>query len=468
MKILNGQNCAKPDSFRSWARHTQSLLAVVGLMLPFSPAVGADAAAKPSEKSKPNIVVIVTDDWSYMHYGFMGHQQIETPTLDKLAAGGLVFTRGYVTTAFCAPSQSSIMSGIYPHQHGIFGNFSMHEGKPEPRYRYLSKACIDRYLALPLMPRLLKNAGYLTMHAGKFWPLDPEPAGFTDSAGSNLIPGSKESNRIGRETMQPVHDFVDKAVTENKAFFLWFSPFMPHGPYTPPKELLDKYIAKGFSGKTAAYYGMCEWTDRVIGEMLAHMEQKGVAENTLFIYISDNGLQEGECPKVRGAKWSPYELGVKQPILLHWRNVIKPGRDEQHAVSAVDILPTVLAACGVAAPSGLTGINLLDPTAVAKPRGIFIEHYYWQMLDPAAPQKTLQTLGVISGDWKLLVTHRLRRDVHGNFFSDDWGSQRGKTVPESVELFNLHDDPWEKDNLAAQQPDKVAELRKLLDAHWQP
>ncbi|MEK6248883.1 MAG: sulfatase-like hydrolase/transferase, partial [Planctomycetales bacterium] len=250
---------------------------------------------------KPNVVLIISDDHAWTDYGFQDHPQARTPNIDQLAKTGLTFTRGYVTTALCSPSLATILTGLYPHQHGITGNDPV-PGQPR-------SAWLDRFVENEMLPQLLADAGYLTLHTGKLWTQSPARVGFTDDMGPTGRHGA-QALEIGRKSMEPIDQFIDKANKEEKPFFVWYAPFLPHTPHNPPERLLQKY-ADIKDRKVANYLAMVEWFDETCGELVGQLEEKGVADNTLILYLADNGWNEN-------GKGFPYENGVRTPVILRW------------------------------------------------------------------------------------------------------------------------------------------------------
>jgi len=260
---------------------------------------------------------------------------------------------------------------------------------------------------------------------------------------------------IGRKTMQPIYDFIAKAQSQSKPFFVWYAPFIPHQPHTPPDRLLAKYKDKAANAAQAKYFAMCEWLDETCGELLKHLDDKGLRENTVVIFLADNGWSQGVAG-FRGSKQTIWEQGVRQPIMIRWPGKAQPRRDEEHLASNVDIAPTTLAAAGLAPPKNMAGINLLDDKAVAARKAIFVEDFAHNMAAPDAPEEMLEGRGAICGDWKLVVTQ-----------------PSGKTAktparPAETYLFNLKQDPKETKDLATANPQKVQELMKLLNEWWDP
>lgn len=251
---------------------------------------------------------------------------------------------------------------------------------------------------------------------------------------------------IGRKTMQPIYDFIAKSQSQSKPFFVWYAPMMPHEPHTPPNRLLEKY--KG--PKEAKYFAMCEWFDETCGDLLKHIDDKGLRDNTVVVYIADNGWSQG-VKGFRGSKQTPWEQGVRQPIIVRWPSRAKPRREEVFLASNVDIAPTILAAAGLPVPKEMEGINLLDDAATTQRKAVFLEDFTHDMAAPDEPERSLESRGVISGDWKLLVMQPSKTCSSG-----------------ATHLFNLKEDPKEVHDLAGANPQKVEELLGVLNGWWNP
>ncbi len=408
------------------------------------------AEAKPAPKRRPNVVLIISDDQAWTDCGFMGHRVVRTPRLDRLAARSLVFTRGYVPTALCRPSLATISTGLYPHQHRIVGN-DPNRATRGPGWR---EEMIRHFATLETLPKVLGRAGYVSFQTGKWWEGHPRRGGFTDGmTHGDPKRGGRHGDAglaIGRKGLKPIWDFLDRH--SGKPFLLWYAPFLPHAPHTPPKRLLGKYTAAGRPAAVAKYYAMCEWFDETCGELLDGLEKRGLAGDTLVVYVCDNGWVQWSGKRLsfdalRG-KRTPYEGGVRTPIMLRWPGRIEPRRDERTLASSVDIAPTVLAACGVKAPGDLPGLNLLDAAAVARRKSIFGAAFAHDIANFADPSSGLRHRWGIEGRWKLIVPH-------------------APNLPKAkVELYDVITDPHEKRNLAERQPDRVAHLRERIEGWW--
>jgi uncharacterized sulfatase len=351
-----------------------------------------------------------------------------------------------VTTALCSPSLATLLTGLHPHQHGITGN--------DPVKGLDREAWLDRFFTHPLLPRMLADAGYLTLHTGKYWMRQPAAAGFTDDMGATDRHGGK-ALAIGRETMQPIDDFLDRAGRAGKPFFVWYAPFLPHTPHTPPARLLERY-ADVADLPERRYLAMVEWFDETVGHLMTGLDRRGIAEHTLVILLADNGWRAF-------GKSSPYENGVRTPIVLRWPARVKPRIDRESLAGNIDIVPTILAATGVPARQGLPGIDLLDAGAVAARDTLFLANYAHDMASPAEPDKSLWSRSCIQGSWKLVSWRPDPPEIKPSL-----GAWQHKDPEAMQELFDLAADPHETKNLATAQPERVRDMQMRLDTWWNP
>lgn len=435
--------------------------AVVALL--FCLALGSSVVAQ----ERPNIVYLISDDQAWTDYGFMNHPVIETPNLDQLASRSAVFTRGYVPTGLCRPSLATLATGLYAHQHKISGNDPSHVLAPpnSSRYAELREQLISHIDRHPTLPKWLREQGYLSHQSGKWWEGSYERGGFTHGMTRGFPePGGRHGDdglKIGREGVRPVLDFIDAAVAKDKPFFVWYAPFLPHSPHNPPQRLLDKYRGQVDSLHVAKYYAMCEWFDETCGQLIDHVDDRGLSENTLFVYVCDNGwIQDpdssGYAPR---SKQSAYEGGVRQPILLSWQGKIEPQRREE-LVSSIDLAPTILSAAGVPVPEHLPGVNLLPLVQDGQPLErdhIFGEGFAHDVADIEKPEASLLYRWVIQGKWKLLLTYD---GTLGRYASSHPRAER------RPQLYDLSSDPHETMNVAAAHPELVEELAEKIAGWW--
>ena len=197
--------------------------------------------------SKPNIVLIISDDHAWTDYSFMGHPHIRTPNIDRLAAESLTFSRGYVPSSLCCPSLASIITGLYPHQHRITSNdppmppgMAGREYWQSTEYRQGREVMNRQLEAVPTLPRLLAGANYVSLQTGKWWQGNYRRGGFTHGMTEGERHGDA-GTQIGRKTMQPIYDFIAEARRDKRPFFVWYAPMMPHQVHNPPQRLLEKY-----------------------------------------------------------------------------------------------------------------------------------------------------------------------------------------------------------------------------------
>jgi arylsulfatase A-like enzyme len=422
----------------------------------------------PSVDRLPNVVFLISDDQAWTDYGFMGHPSIHTPHIDRLASQSAVFRNAYVPTALCRPSLATIISGKYPHQHRITGNDPAPEmaDLKSAQYKSLQSQLIGFIDNQPLIPKLLATKGYRSFQAGKWWEGNYARGGFTHGMTRGFPePGGRHGDdglTIGRQGLGPILDFVDASVKADEPFFVWYAPFLPHSPHNPPERLLEKYKAHAPSIHHARYFAMCEWFDETIGQLIVHLDAKGLSQNTIFVYTGDNGwLQSDRSPNYAlRSKQSPYEGGVRQPLLIRWDGVIKP-RDYEELASTIDLVPTIVSAAGCELPDGLPGLDLLPLIRDQQVLGrdtIFGEGFAHDVYDLNDPSQSLLYRWVRRGHWKLILTSDRKLGRYAD------SHPRSELRPQ---LFDLENDPHEETNIAAQHPNIVAELVMAMDANWE-
>ncbi|MCA9027842.1 MAG: sulfatase-like hydrolase/transferase [Planctomycetaceae bacterium] len=415
----------------------------------------------------PNVLLIISDDQAWGDYGFMGHPHIETPHLDRLAAESLTFTRGYVPDSLCRPSLATIVTGLYPHQHGIVGNdppvpqalaeLPKAQQRQSPLYLQARLEYLHHIDRVPTIAGMLgEELGYLSHQSGKWWEGHYRRGGFTHGmTHGDRTRGGRHGDdglTIGREGLQPVFDFIELAQTENRPFFAYYAPFMPHTPHNPPERLLDKYRDKTPHLPVAKYWAMCEWFDETVGELLSHLDEQGLTDDTLVLYVTDNGwINDTEASKYAPrSKRSQYDGGIRTPIMVRWPGHVEPHIDREHLASSVDLVPTILAATGLEPTDEMQGINLLDAEAVADRKAIYGEILEHDIVDMNDPVSSLRYRWIIDGQWKLIVP---------------WA---GLEPDAKTELFRITQDNDELRDAAADYPQVVEELTAKLNAWWNP
>ena len=418
-----------------------------------------------AQKAKPNIVFIISDDQAWTDYGFMGHPEIKTPNLDKLAAQSLLFERGYVAAPLCRPSLASMLTGLYPFQHGITGN----DVDGSNRRAELDVPLRKQFYKHQNFVRTLTGHGYLAHQSGKWWEGSWNDGGFThgmthgdpDRGGRHGDAGLK----IGRQSMRPIKSFIDLATQRKEPFLIWYAPFLPHTPHNPPAHLVKKYNGTKLAKDEVKYYAMCEWFDSTCGELIDCLDNKGIRKDTLIVYICDNGWAATSTNKndpnqklwkryAQRSKSSPFEKGIRTPIMLSWPGNIIPKRTQDLA-HAIDLFPTLAAATKIKIDADLPGINLLDEQQRRARKRIFgVSHSVYNMT-PGNPDGTLQYQWCIEEDWKLLLRY------------DGLDTTQYKQLhvwdKKPMRLYNLKIDPHEKNELSSKFPDVTKRISKEIN-----
>jgi uncharacterized sulfatase len=268
--------------------------------------------------------------------------------------------------------------------------------------------------------------------------------------GMSYLAGA-EGLRIGREGLEPIYEFIREC--GESPFFLWYAPMMPHTPHNPPDRLLQRYQSPDRPMTIARYMAMCEWFDETCGELLGFLDREKLSDDTLVVFLTDNGYVQ--LPGInwfeKKSKLSPYDAGIRTPILLRWPGHIEPARYET-PVHSIDLVPTTLAACDVAQPAGLPGINLLQICNGETPKrdaiyGATFRHKPASGIKPRQPDDTVDYRWSVSGKWKLIVP---------------------RSPGASPQLFDVLADPQETNDLAAEFPARVKELTAKIDRWWSP
>jgi arylsulfatase A-like enzyme len=417
---------------------------------------------------QPNIIIINVDDMGWRDVGFMGTEFYETPNIDQLSGLGMVFTNGYATASNCAPSRACLMTGRWTPRHGIYTVASSERG--ESRYRKLIpvKNTVTLSRDHPVIPEILKQNGYSTIHAGK-WHLsdNPEDYGFdlNIAGGHNGHPLSyyppygnirietQEDNYLTDLIMEHILMQLD---TVDEPFFLYYAPYAVHTPIQPVDELLSKYEDKSpwMGQHNADYATMVENLDRNIGLLISSLHENNLFDPSLIVFTSDNGGLFGityQYP-LRAGKGSYYEGGIREPFFFVWTGKIKADSRSDIPISNLDIFPTVLDCAGLDLTEyTFDGSNLLPVLSggVLEMERPLFWHFpiYLQAYDIHHNEnrdslfRTRPGSVVRYGDWKL-----------HHYFEED-----------GLELYNLRKDVGEKKNVAKENPEKTRELFEILD-----
>ncbi len=440
-----------------------------------------------SPAPRPNILLCISDDQSWLHAGAYGDKVVKTPHFDRIARQGVLFTRAFCAAPSCTPSRSALLTGqdIWRLERGgvLFG-------------------------ALPakfkVYPRLLEDSGYTVGFTGKGWApgnykaggRDADPTGNSYMKRRNI---EQPGDRISRwDYAGNFEDFL-KDREPGQPFCFWYGAWEPHRPYesgvglraggNPEEVVVPEFLldTPEIRKDILDYYFEIEWFDRHLGRMIALLEEAGELENTIIVVTSDNGM-----PFPR-AKSTLYDHGVRMPLAICWGRQVKPGRVVDDLVSLTDLAPTFLEAAGLPVPAEMTGRSLLnilrsdkagqvDPTrdriftalerhAWSRPDGatypmralrtaawLYIRNYEpqrWPMGDPDFVSSHMGFYGdVDDGPTKTYMIEHQEDPAVATLFQLSFGQRAAE------ELYDLAKDPCQLRNLAADPA--VAEVKQRL------
>ena len=428
-------------------------------------ALAADRAAK---GNRPNFVFIFADDLGWGDLGCYGNRQIKTPNLDRLAEKGLLFAQFCVNGSVCSPSRTAIMTGHFPARHGVHGHFATNQqNKARGMPNWLDPK-------VPTVTGLLKGAGYITGHFGK-WHLGsgdgaPTPGAYgidqhvTRTSSGPQLTGTDDPYFRAKSTAQIVDrtiDFIEN--NRNKPFYVNVWTLLPHATLHPTDEQMkpyQRYAPRGvpYKGAKQIYYASVSDLDRQIGRLIDKIDELGLAENTLIAFSSDNGPEDfdignavhsgiGSAGPFRGRKRSIYEGGVRMPFIVRWPGHTPAGKvDDTSVVAGVDWLPTICSLAGVKLPDDLNPDGEdMSQAILGKPRSRTKPLMWeWRFRVFGDMAHKCPMLAIRDGKFKLLMNPDRSR----------------------VELYDIPADPTELDNLAVQHPDVVKRLSEKL-LKWQ-
>jgi len=438
---------------------------------------------------RPNIVYIVADDLGYGDLGCYGQKDIRTPNLDRMASEGMLFTQHYSGSTVCAPSRSSLMTGLHTGHTPIRGN---KEYQPEGQHPLPADTVT--------VAEILEQSGYATGAFGK-WGLgypgsagDPNNQGFDEFYGYNcqryahnyypyfLRHNDKKvmlAGNEGKKTEQYGPDLIQEQTlkfieaNKDKPFFLFVPHVIPHAELLVPDDDIvrsyrGKFPEKPYKGTDdgpnykiggygsvesprANFAAMVTRLDRHVGEILGKLRQLGLDSNTLVIFTSDNGPhgEGGANPayfnssgRLRGMKRDLYEGGIRVPMIARWPGPIEAGSRSDHISAFWDVMPTLAELAGAEAPPDIDGISFAPTMLGQSQKQKKHDYLYWEFHEQGGRQ------AVRKGRWKT-IRLQVKRDPNG-----------------PLELYDLQADPQEKNNVAPQHPDIIGEMEQIMsDAH---
>ncbi len=431
----------------------------LGLAACLSP---APLNAQPQPVSRPNVLLILADDMCLgdlaLNNGGLNH----TPRLDELAQQSVVLTHGYCGSPVCAPSRAALLTGRDPHRTGVI---SLNPKTGLTRMRLDETTIADIFAA----------QGYATGLIGKWHTGDgpdyhPLKRGFQEFAG--FVEGNNSIDDYFNYTLDiqgklvPFHDrYLTDHFTElatdfvrrhrDQPFFLHLCHKAPHRPLQAPQEIVDRYMQQGYNKNTATIYAMIEVMDRGIGQVLDELDKLGLSDRTIVIFTSDNGPDPAPGEQMggdrfncdlRGTKYTIYEGGLHVPFMIRWPGQLKPGVNDTQ-VQFVDVLPTLADACGFTLPEALhlDGRDVLDALRDGQNSPAPVCFWQWNRGDPHYSHNTAMR----DGDWKLVRP----------FVTRNWVKKDSDLPPM---LFNLHDDPGEQHDVAAQHPQRTEQMNHAI------
>ncbi|TDU80766.1 arylsulfatase A [Prosthecobacter fusiformis] len=315
-------------------------------------------------KGAPNVLLILTDDQGYGDLSIHGNPHLHTPNIDRLGENGVRFDRFYVNS-FCAPTRAALLTGRYPVRTGCHGVTHNRE----------AMRATEVTLAEALKPAGYRTACLGKWHNGEQYPFTPQGQGFDEFMGFNnghwnqyfdatLLRGAKPEKTKGYIS-DVLTDEAMKFISASKEqpFFCYLAYNAPHSPYQVPDRYYDKFKAQGMTETLAAFYGMIENIDDNVGRLMAHVEEMKMAENTIVVFLTDNGGTAGVKTYnagMRGGKTSVHEGGSRVPLFIQWAGAKWKAHVVKPIVSHIDLYPTLLDLCGVKMPEGpkVDGVSL--------------------------------------------------------------------------------------------------------------
>ncbi len=443
--------------------------------------------------TKPNIILIVADDMGYGDFGVFNDQISCTPHLDALVDQGICLTQHYSAAPVCAPARAALMTGRYAHRTGSIDTLEA---------RGLDRLGLDE----TTMADVLGGAGYATALVGKWHngALDkryhPTARGFGEFVGfqggwnpyyryrldrKGAIEYGDRQNYLTDVFTDAAIDFIERHQREN--FFLQLAYNAPHFPLEAPDAIAQKYVEMGFSLGVGLIYAMIEVMDAGIGRITEKLDELGIADNTILIFTSDNGPAFGTWNGfsqsrfnygLNGSKGNTYEGGIRVPLIMRWPAGLDGGVRSDEMAHFADWFLTLLNLVGVDIPDDLAldGIDV-TPALRGEGGGVYPQRFWqWNRYTPVGTCNAAMR----DGDWKLLrplireamevsaLDTALDHDIkyYPEHFDDIIRDpEPARTVPEPPAplLFNIADDPFEQNDLAARHPQTVAAMEAALE-----
>jgi arylsulfatase A-like enzyme len=418
--------------------------------------IGSSHAEKTeTTKSRPNVLLIMADDLGYGDLSSYGAKDMRTPNIDKLISESVRFDQFEANSCVCSPTRAALLSGRYPELVGVPGVIRHYANG---NWGYLDPNTT-------LLPAIFQKNGYHTTLIGK-WHLGlskenlPNIRGFNDFHGwlGDMMDdywkhtrGGQNYMRLNEEKIEPVGhatdlftewaiESIERRAKETKPWFQFLAYNAPHDPIQPPPEWLEKVKQRetGISDKRAGIVALIEHLDAGIGKVLESLEKNGQLQNTIVVFTSDNG-GDLKCAasngSLRAGKGTFYDGGIKVPTSIRWPGKIPTAKTNFRALT-MDLIPTLADLCGVPIDLNIEGRSIKQLLLTGN-QPVFERPEFYMWL-----QKTTKQAMQL-GEWKIV--------------RDD--------IKSPAELYNLKNDPSEKNNLAAKEPERIKQMTAALDAH---
>jgi uncharacterized sulfatase len=334
------------------------LLLILAVVI-YGPAAVEPALAGPPPSRRPNIVLIVGDDHGWPYAGFMGDEVVSTPNLDRLADSGMTFTHAFSSASVCGPALQTLLSGLHGRSWTAQrSRLEVELGQPIPM-----RSGVEHYVTLP---RQLARQGYRSFQGGKHWEGSFRMAGFDEGTAVTLHSNPLRAvgdDVFGRVNLEPLPGFLDEV--GEQPFFLWVAPKLPHTPHDASAGFRAEYEELGLVEGAVLYYANITRLDHVIGEVIQELESRSLLDDSLIIYVSDNGWEQSRDREHflgRGlggekGKLSIHELGFRTPLIVNWPGFVPEGRVED-LVTFEDLVATILEYAGAPLPPDHGGRGL--------------------------------------------------------------------------------------------------------------
>lgn len=439
---------------------------------------GLIACQQPSSKAEeekivelPNIILLVGDDQGYPYFGFMGADYVQTPNMDTLASSGTLFTNGYVPDNHCRPSLQTLMTSTLPIDYNKEVTTLLQKELSNKRFqseeqqkKWESEFRFHAMQYFETLPKILAKKGYISFQGGKWWEYNYQNGGFTEGMTTGWTDEDRKNGgkwfkqfmggsglELARATMQPVYDFIDK--NADQPFFIWFAPELPHYPFDAPDKYYNLYKDKEMTESAKRYYANCTWFDDGVGALINYIKEKGEFDNTLFIYVNDNGWEQQPDQEFRhdSLRWhnggdkgklSMFDQSFRTPIIFSWTGQIKANQVKSDLIHSADIPATILEYLKIPIPDTYFGKS------------------YKGIIEGNALNARTEIIGNITQTrWE---GDMMGRKLEGYWLRNkDWFFNWNATDQVKM-LYNMNDDPFNHLNLADSQAELVTEFSNKI------